>query len=179
MGLSRRIYKNYIVFCMVISFLALGAGGVYAADVGKEGEIGVKECEGVQLTQCELAKNLILSLKMGEDLPCEACFISLGAIDIAPSGDWNYADPHKVITLPEITEILAKIHSAYIKGMVRQDASEVATGINSFCRGIKGSPTPSSASDVPEMKKEDKKQDEIKSSTTDTTVPGTQQQGEK
>jgi hypothetical protein len=177
--LSRRIYKNYIVFCILICFMA-AAVGVYAADTVKEtGEIGVKECEGVELTQCELAKNVILTLKMGEDLPCEACFISLGAIDITPGGDWNYADPHRVVTPPEMTEILAKIHSAYIKGMVRQDASEVAMGINSFCRGIKGPPATPPASDAMEKKKDEMKQNETKSSPAGPEALPTQQQGPK
>jgi hypothetical protein len=178
MGLSRRIYKNYIVLSTVIFFL-VGVGRLYAADAGKEGEVGVKECEGVQLTQCELAKNLILTLKMGEDLPCDACFISLGGIDIAPGSDWSYADPHKVITLTEITEILVKIHSAYTKGMVRQDASEVVTGINNFCRGIKGTSPPPPASDVTERKKENTKQDETKSPPAGAPVSGKEQKGEK
>jgi hypothetical protein len=180
MGLLTRFYKAYIVFCTGIFFFA-AAAGVYAADAVKEtGEMGVKECEGVELTQCELAKNLILTLKMGEDLTCEACFISLRAIDIAPGADWNYADPHKVIMVPEITAILAKIHSAYTKGMVRHDALDVAAGLNSFCRGIKGPSTPPPASDVTEKKKEDMKQDEIKSSPAGTPVMGTEQQkGEK
>ena len=180
MGLLARFYKDYIVFyTIIICFLAAG-GGVYAAEAAKEtGEIGAKECEGVELTQCELAKNFVLTLKMGEDLTCEACFISLRAIDIAPGGDWNYADPHKVITLPEITGILAKIHSAYTRGMVRHDASDVAAGINSFCRGIKGPPSSPPASDAAEKKKDDEKQDEIKSSPAGAPIPGTQQQGEK
>ncbi len=178
MGLLTRFYKDYMFFCAVIFFFA-AASGVYAAEAVKEtAEIGVKECEGVELTQCELAKNLVLTLKMGEDLTCEACFISLRAIDIAPGGDWNYADPHKVITVPQITEILAKIHSAYTSGMVRHDASDVAAGINSFCRGIKGPPA-SPASEATEKKKDDVKQDEIKSSAPGTQVPGAQRQGEK
>ena len=177
MGLLTRFYKDYIVFCAIFFFAA--ASGVYAAEAVKEtGKIGVKECEGVELTQCELAKNLVLTLKMGEDLTCEACFISLRAIDIAPGGDWNYADPHKVITVPEITEVLTKIHSAYTRGMVRHDASDVVAGIDNFCRGIKGPPT-SPPSETTEKKKDDVKEDEIKSSVPSTQTPGTQQQGQK
>jgi hypothetical protein len=100
--------------------------------------VTVEECEGVQVTQCELAKNLNFTLKMGEDLTCEGCFIQLQALGIAPGDEWSYADPHKIITVEEIKEMIAEIHRAYTYGMVRLDGPEVATAINRFCRDIKG-----------------------------------------
>ena len=180
MGLLARFYKVYIV-CSVLIFSIAAVAGVYGEDVVQETGIvvEVKECEGVELTQCELAKNLILTLKMGEDLTCEACFISLRALGIAPGEDWSYADPHRVITQQEIMEVLAKIHPAYNKGMVRIDTIEVTAGINIFCQGIKGpSATPPATSAV-EKKKEDVKQEEIKSAPPSAQAPETQQKEEK
>jgi hypothetical protein len=75
--------------------------------------------------------------------------------------------------------VLAKIHPAYDKGMVRLDTIEVTAGINSFCPGIKGpSATPPAAS-VVEKKKEDVMQEEIKSAAPGAQAPETQQKGEK
>jgi hypothetical protein len=135
-----RLRIGYIIVIMVISFSAAlaGAQGKTEDDKAMLGLANVQECEGVKVTQCELAKNLILALKMGDDLTCEGCFIQLRALDIAPGGDWSYADPHKVITVEEIKEIVLKIHRAYNYGMVRLDGFEVAAGINRFCRDIKG-----------------------------------------
>jgi hypothetical protein len=180
MGLLARFYKVYIV-CSMFIFSFAAVAGVYGEDAAKEtgSLVEVKECEGVALTQCELAKNLILTLKMGEDLTCEACFISLRALGIAPSADWSYADPHKVITQQEIKEVLAKIHPAYDKGMVRLDTLEVTAGINSFCQGIKGPSAITPAASAVEKKKEDVKQEEIKSVPPGAQAPETQQKGGK
>jgi hypothetical protein len=148
MGFSGRLLAGYIIFIVIISFSACFAGAQGKAQEDKDllGLVDVKECEGVKVTQCELAKNLILSLKMGEDLTCEACFIQLRALGIAPGEDWSYADPHKVITVEEIKELILEIHRAFNDGMVRRDGFEVAGGINGFCRDIKGptaTPAPS------------------------------------
>jgi len=113
---------------------------------GYEGLINVKECIGVEVTQCELAKNLILTLKMGEDLTCEACFIQLKALGIAPGEDWSYDDPHRVVTMEEMKEVVLEVHGAYNAGTVRLDGFEAAADINRFCRDIKGpaaTPVPS------------------------------------
>jgi len=112
----------------------------------------VKACEGVEITQCELAKNLINTLKMGEDLTCEACFIHLQALGISPGEDWNYEDPHQVVTMEEIREVSLEVHSAYNHGSVRFDGFEAAAGINRFCRAMKGP----SATPAP-IEKEEKK----------------------
>jgi hypothetical protein len=148
MGFSGRLLAGYIIFIVIISFSACFAGAQGKAQEDKDllGLVDVKECEGVKVTQCELAKNLILSLKMGEDLTCEACFIQLRALGIAPGEDWSYEDPHKVVTAEEIREVVVEIHRAYNDGMVRSDGFEVAGGINGFCRDIKGptaTPAPS------------------------------------
>lgn len=145
--MSRLLIGN-IVFMMVISCSACFAGAQGKVETEKDllGVADVKECEGVKVTQCELAKNLILTLKMGEDLTCEACFIQLQALGIAPGEDWSYADPHKMVTVEEIKELVLEIHRAYNDGMVRRDGFEVAGGINGFCRDMKGptaTPAPS------------------------------------
>jgi hypothetical protein len=135
--LIRSIIVIWIIACSVV---LAGAQGKTEDDKALLGPIQLQECEGVKLTQCELAKNLILTLKMGDDLTCEASFIQIQSLGIAPGEDWSYADPHKLVTLDEIKEIVLEIHRAYNNGMVRLDGFEVAAGINRFCRDIKGPP---------------------------------------
>ncbi|MCJ7663794.1 MAG: hypothetical protein MUO24_06095 [Desulfobacterales bacterium] len=148
MGFPGRLLTGFIIFIVIVCFSVAFAGAQGKAQEDKDllGLVDVKECEGVKVTQCELAKNLILSLKMGEDLTCEACFIQLRALGIAPVEDWSYADPHKVVSAEEIREVVVEIHRAYTDGTVRSDGFEVAAGINGFCREIKGptaTPAPS------------------------------------
>ena len=110
------------------------------------GLVEVKACEGVEITQCELAKNLINTLKMGEDLTCEACFIHLQALGISPGEDWNYEDPHQVVSVEEIKEVVLDVHGAYNNGTVRFDGFGAAAGVNRFCQDMKGpsaAPAPS------------------------------------
>ncbi len=157
MGLPTRLRIGYIIVIMVIAFSAAlaAAQGKIEDDKVMLGLVNVQECEGVKITQCELAKNLILALKMGEDLTCEACFIQLQSLGIAPGEDWSYADPHKVITVEEIKGMVVAIHRAYNHGMVRSDSFEVAAGINRFCQDIKG-PSP-----LPAPREKEKKQPEM------------------
>jgi hypothetical protein len=148
MGFPGRLLTGFIIFIVIVCFSVVFAGAQGKAQEDKDllGLVDVKECEGVKVTQCELAKNLILNLKMGEDLTCEACFIQLRALDIAPGENWSYEDPHTVVTVEEIREVVVEIHRAYTDGMVRSDGFEVAAGINGFCRDIKGptvTPAPS------------------------------------
>ena len=140
MGFSTRLTIGYIILIWIIalSVSLAGAQGKSEEEKGIPNPALVQECEGVQVTQCELAKNLIFTLKMGEDLTCEGCFIQLQALGIAPGEDWSYADPHKIITVEEIKEMIAEIHKAYTNGMVRLDAPEGAAAVNRFCRDIKG-----------------------------------------
>jgi hypothetical protein len=158
MNCRRRYNAVYIVG--IILFLFFFAVGVQGKVKGAKVSIGVadvKDCEGVRVTQCELAKDLILSLKMGEDLSCEACFIQLLALGIAPGDDWSYEDPHKVVTLEEIKEVLLEIDRSYNNGTLRLDGHEVAAGINSFCKGIKGISTPSSTTNTGEKQMDEGK----------------------
>src|SRR4030043_1077328 len=137
--LGRLLIRSIIVIWIIACSAPLaGAQGKTEDDKALLGLIQLQECEGVKVTQCELAKNLILTLKMGEDLTCEASFIQIQSLGIAPGEDWNYADPHTVVTVDEIKEIVLEIHRAYDNGMVRFDGFEVAAGINRFCRGIRG-----------------------------------------
>jgi hypothetical protein len=140
MGFSgRSLIRSIIVIWIIACSAALaGAQGKPEDDKASLGLVQLQECEGVKLTQCELAKDLILTLKMGEDLTCEASFIQIQSLGIAPGEDWSYADPHKVITVDEIKEIVLEIQRAYNNGMVRFDGFEVAAGINRFCQDIKG-----------------------------------------
>jgi hypothetical protein len=142
MGFPGRLLIRSIIACGIIacSVVLAGAQGKTEDDKALLGPIQLQECEGVKLTQCELAKNLILSLKMGDDLTCEASFIQIQSLGIAPGENWSYADPHKIVTMDEMKEIVLEIHSAYNNGMVRLDGFEVAAGINRFCRDIKGPP---------------------------------------
>lgn len=133
-----RIGSIIVIWIIAFSAALAGAQGKTEDKKGMLSLVHVQECEGVQVTQCELAKNLIFTLKMGEDLTCEASFILLRALGIAPGEDWNYADPHTVITVEEIKEMVWEIHRAYNNGMVRLDGFEAAAGINRFCRDIKG-----------------------------------------
>jgi len=157
MGFSARLRIGYIIVIVIMacSVAVAGAQGKAEADKDLLGLVNVQECEGVKVTQCELAKNLILTLKMGEDLTCEACFIQLRALGLAPGEDWSYADPHKVVTVDEIKELVVEIHRAYNDGIVRRDGFEVAGGINGFCRDIKG-PTA-----TPAPSKKEKKETEM------------------
>jgi hypothetical protein len=180
MRLPSRMLKGWMCFIAVIVFFAAVAeaqGKVAEEQKNSLDLFDVKACEGVQLTQCELAKDLILTLKMGEDLPCEACFISLQALGIAPGEDWNYADPNKVVTLDEIKEVLQEIHQAYKEGTVRLDGFEAATGINQFCQDIKGpaasAPPPSTSKE--EEKKEEGAQQEQRPASSDAHKPAMQQ----
>ncbi len=144
-------FHTVCVVLLVFCFLMFSPAGVLGkkAEEGPQDTVGlidVQECEGVEVTQCELAKNLIMTLKMGEDLTCEACFIHLRALGIAPAEDWSYEDPHKVVTLEAMREVVLEIHQAYNDGMVRLDGFEAAAGINDFCREMKGpaaAPAPS------------------------------------
>jgi hypothetical protein len=140
MGFSGRLLARSIIVIWIIacSVALAGAKGKSEDDKAILGLVRLQECEGVKLTQCELAKDLILTLKMGNDLTCEASFIQIQSLGIAPGEDWSYADPHKVITVDEIKEIVLEIQRAYNNGMVRFDGFEVAAGINRFCRDIKG-----------------------------------------
>ncbi len=140
MGFSGRLLIRSIIVIWIIacSVALVGAQGKTEDDKALLGPVQLQECEGVTLTQCELAKDLILTLKMGDDLTCEASFIQLRALNIAPEEDWSYADPHKVVTVDEIKEVVLEIHRAYNNGMVRLDGFEVAAAINRFCRDIKG-----------------------------------------
>jgi hypothetical protein len=133
--LIRSIFVIWIIACSVA---LAGAQGKTEDDKALLGLVQLQECEGVKVTQCELAKNLILTLKMGNDLTCEASFIQIQSLGIAPGEDWSYADPHKIVTVDEIKEIVLEIHRAYNNGMVRYDGLEVAAGVNRFCRDIKG-----------------------------------------
>jgi len=153
--------------CILLAFfcfMALPAGvhGKTAEEGPKEtlGLMDVQECEGVEVTQCELAKNLILTLTMGEDLTCEACFIQLQALGIAPGEDWSYADPHKVVTPAEMKEVVLEVHEAYTAGTVRLDGFEVAADLNRFCRDIKG------PSATPAPSEQEKKEKETETPST-------------
>jgi len=149
MSFTHRLYNICVVFAAFCCFLVPFAG-VHGAgeqeEYGLVGLIDVSECEGMRVTQCELAKNLIITLRMGEDLTCEACFVHLQALGIAPGEDWSYEDPHKVVTLDEMKEVILEVHQAYRDGTVRLDGFEAAAGINGFCRAMKGptsAPAPS------------------------------------
>jgi hypothetical protein len=123
--------------CFLLPFAgARGAAGEEQSELA--GLVNVKECEGMAVTQCEVAKNLINTLKMGEDLTCGACFIHLQALGIAPGEDWSYEDPHKVMTQKEMKEVILEVQLAYNDGIVRLDGFETAAGINDFCRDMKG-----------------------------------------
>jgi hypothetical protein len=170
MGFSGRLLIRSIIVIWVIACSAALAGAQGKAEDDKAllGLVQLQECEGIKVTQCELAKDLILTLKMGEDLTCEASFIQIQSLGIAPGEDWSYADPHKVITVDEIKEIVLEIQRAYNNGMVRFDGFAVAAGINRFCRDIKG---PSAI--LPPGKKE-KKETEM---TPASPAPQPQEQG--
>ena len=176
-----RLHRIWVVLILLLCFLVPFAGVHGAVEEGKNDPLGlidVNECKGVEVTQCELAKNLIMTLKMGEDLTCEACFIHLQALAIAPGEDWSYEDPHKVVTMEEMKEVLLEIHQAYNDGNVRFDGFEVAVGINSFCRDIKGpSATP------PPREKEEKEAETQPASPSqepqDQSPPSEEAEGEE
>jgi hypothetical protein len=145
MKILDRLYKTLIIILLSLCVLAPFAGVHRAA--GEESSelteiINMKDCEGVTVTQCEVAKSLINTLKMGEDLTCGACFNHLQALGIAPGEDWSYEDPHKVITQKEMKEVVLETNLAYQNGTVRLDGFEAAVEINSFCRDMKGPAPP-------------------------------------
>jgi hypothetical protein len=178
MSVLGRLRIGYIFFIVVIVSFAAFSG--VQGKVNKEkdpaglADVDVKACEGVQVTQCELANNLILTLKMGEDLTCEACFISLQALGIAPGEDWSYDDPHKVVTPEEIKEVVLEIHKAYNEGTVRVDGFVAAAAINRFCQDIKGPSAPPSTG-TEEKKKEEGGQQQEMPAPPDAQGPDTQQ----
>jgi hypothetical protein len=142
-------YKSWVVLVLFL-FTVVPCAGVHGAAEEEQGDIlgliDMKECVGVTVTQCEVAKNLINTLQMGEDLTCGACFIHLKALGIAPGEDWSYEDPHKVITQEEMNELIVETHLAYNNGLVRHDGFEAAARINRFCQDMKGpsaTPAPS------------------------------------
>ena len=141
MSFTHWLHNICVVFVVFCCFLVPFAG-VHGQGEEEQNDLvrllNVKECEGVAVTQCEVAKNLILTLMMGEDLTCEASFNHLQALGVAPSEDWSYDDPHKVVTLKEIKELVFEIQEAYKTGTVRLDGFEAAAGINGFCRDMKG-----------------------------------------
>jgi hypothetical protein len=159
MNYMGRWWSSYRVVIMAIlvfaAFAAVQGRAEEKNDLLSLADVDLKGCNGVVVTQCELAKNIILTLKMGEDLTCEACFVSLRALGIAPGEDWNYQDPNKVVTQDEIKQVVLEIHKAYNEGTVRLDGFEAAAGINQFCKDIKGP----SALPPPSPKTEEKKQE--------------------
>lgn len=160
-----RLHKAWMILVLAVCFLA-AFGGVRGIAQEEEQDnlvelVNMKECEGVTVTQCEVAKNLMHTLQMGEDLTCEACFNHLQALGIAPDGDWSYADPHKVITQKEMKEVMLEVQLAYNAGTVRLDGFEAAAGINDFCRDMKGSAPPEGV------------EQEGDNRTTPAQVPGT------
>jgi len=190
MRLVGRFHTVCMVFVSAFCFTALpvGAQGKTAQQegpAGYEGLINVKACIGVEVTQCELAKNLILTLKMGEDLTCEACFIQLQALGIAPGEDWSYADPHTVVTMEEMKEVVLGVHGAYNAGTVRLDGFEAAADINRFCRDIKGPAATPAPSEQEEEEKETPSTDpsmkpqEHDTPPADTTPPPSEQEEQK
>jgi hypothetical protein len=152
-----RLHKAWLVLVVSLCFLVPFAGVCGAAEEEQDdlaGLVNVKECEGVVVTQCEVAKNLINTMKMGEDLTCGACFNHLQALGIAPGEDWSYDDPHKVMTQKEMKEVVLEVQLAYNKGTVRLDGFEAAAGINDFCRNIKGPIAPPAPSGQKEKETE-------------------------
>lgn len=147
-----RLHKVWMVLVLSLCFLvplAVVNGAAEEEQSELAGLVNVKECEGMEVTQCEVAKNLINTLKMGEDLTCGACFIHLQALGIAPGEDWSYEDPHKVMTQKEMKEVILEVQLAYNNGTVRLDGFEAAAGINDFCRNMKG-PAPGEGAETEE-----------------------------
>lgn len=141
MRILDRMYKTWVILLFSLCVLIPFAGVHVAAQEGQSelaALLNVKECEGMTVTQCEVAKNLINTLQMGEDLTCGACFNHLRALGIAPGEDWSYEDPHKAITQKEMKELIMEVNLAYNNGTVRLDGLVAAEGINNFCRDIKG-----------------------------------------
>jgi hypothetical protein len=162
MSFTHWLHNICVVFVVFFCFLVPFAGVHGAGEQEKYGLVGlidVSECEGVEVTQCELAKNLIINLRMGEDLTCEACFIHLQALGIAPGEDWSYEDPHTVVTLDETKEVILKVHQAYNDGTVRLDGFEAAAGLSDFCRAMKGPPP------TPPPSEQEKKETEMQPTT--------------
>ena len=136
-----------LFLCLVVPFA--GAHGAAEEQDDVAAILTVKECENVTVTQCEVAKNLMNTLEMGDDLTCEACFNHLHALGIAPGEDWSYDDPHKEITQKEMKELVIEVQLAYNDGDVRLDGFEAASGINDFCRDMKG-PAPAVGAEPPQ-----------------------------
>jgi len=190
MSFSGRCRRGYIFFIVAISFFTCFSGvhGKVKEEKGLLGlaDVDVKACEGVKVTQCELAKNFVLTLKMGEDLTCEACFIQLRALGIAPGEDWSYDDPNKIVTPEEMKEVALETHRAYNVGNVRFDGFTAAAGINRFCQDLKGPsipliPPPMSTGTEEKKKEEEgqkeKGQEEKKPTAPDAQLP-TPQKGD-
>ncbi|MBW2040032.1 MAG: hypothetical protein JRI46_10665 [Deltaproteobacteria bacterium] len=154
---------SIILSICLVTPLAGAQGKVEKGEKDLSGVIDVKGCEGMELTQCELAKNLITTLKMGEDLTCEEGFVHLRALDIAPGEDWSYEDPHKAVTLEEIKDVIMDAHQAYNEGNVPLDGFAVAEEINRFCLDMKGPPPASSEAEKKEI----------------LPAPGSQKEGKK
>jgi hypothetical protein len=132
-----KAWMGLVLFLFLsVSFAGVNGAAEEQNDVAEL--LTVKECEGVTVTQCEVAKNLINTLKMGEGLTCGACFNHLQALGIAPGADWSYEDPHKEITQKEMKELIIEVQLAYNDGTVRFDGLAAAAGINDFCRDMKG-----------------------------------------
>jgi hypothetical protein len=152
MRIVDQLHKAWMILVLSLCFLVPFAG-VHGAAGEEQNElanlVNVKDCEGMTVTQCEVAKNLINTLKMGEDLTCGACFIQLQALGIAPGEDWSYEDPHKVITQKEMKEVVMEVNMAYNNGTVRLDGLDAAVGINDFCRDMKG-PVPAQGAETEE-----------------------------
>ena len=133
-------HKAWMILILVLCLSTPFAGVHGAAE--EQGDVAailtVKECENITVTQCEVAKNLMNTLKMGEGLTCGACFNHLHALGIAPSDDWSYEDPHKEITQKEMKELVIEVQMAYNDGIVRFEGLKAAMGINDFCRDMRG-----------------------------------------
>ena len=141
MSILDRLRKAWVILLFSLCLLIPFFGVHVAAQEGQidiAGLVNVKECEGMTVTQCEVAKNLINTLQMGADLTCGACFNHLYALGIAPGEDWSYEDPHQAITQKEMKELIMEVNLAYNNGTVRLDGLVAAEGINDFCRDIKG-----------------------------------------
>ncbi len=148
---NRLLRISFFIILILCSFISLVVSQGKAEKVKKDtiNIVSVKGCEGVKVTQCELAMGLITTLKMGESLICEEAFVHLRALGIAPGEDWSYGDPHKVVTVEEIMDVIIDIQRAYNEGNVPLDGFEVANEVNRFCLDMKG-PLPAPQSEAKE-----------------------------
>ena len=96
------------------------------------------------MTQCELARELIAALKMGEDLMCDESFAHLMALGIAPGNGWSYEDSYEVVPFEEIKDVIMDVQHAHKQGNVSLDGFAVAEEINRFCLDMRDSPPSSS-----------------------------------